>query len=105
MPVVDAHAFVFTDNGSDGPRAGTLKEFIGLLAALPPATIRGHLQRHDFSRWVAGVFRDYPLAARVRELECRLAGEDARVIAADIAQAIRARYETTMDRAQADVVS
>ena len=102
MPVLDDRAFVFTDNGRQGPRARTLKEFMGLLAALPSERIHPHMQRHDFSRWLADVFRDNPLAARVRELEGRLAADDARDLAADIAQAIRARYETA---GEADVRS
>jgi hypothetical protein len=56
-----------------------------------------HLQRHDFSRWLADVFRDQPLAGHVRDLERRVATEDARDVAADIAQSIRARYETAAD--------
>jgi hydroxymethylpyrimidine pyrophosphatase-like HAD family hydrolase len=68
MPVLDDQAFVFTDNGRQGPRAQTLKEFMGLLAALPSERIRDHLQRHDFSRWLGDVFRDNPLATRVRAL-------------------------------------
>ena len=55
--------------GRHGPRAHTLKEFMGLLAALPSDRIRAHLLRHDFSRWLADVFRDNPLAAHVREIE------------------------------------
>jgi hypothetical protein len=94
MPVLDHHAFVFTDDGHPGPRARTLKEFMGLLASLPKRQIEGHLRRHDISRWMTDVFRDAPLAAHVRTLEDRVAGaEDARDIAADIGQAIRARYD------------
>jgi hydroxymethylpyrimidine pyrophosphatase-like HAD family hydrolase len=98
MPVVDHQAFVFTDNGRQGPRAHTLKEFMGLLAALPSDRIRAHLQRHDFSRWLADVFRDNPLAAHVRDIEAHASVEDAKNIAADIAQSIRARYETVAER-------
>jgi hypothetical protein len=93
MPVLDHQAFMFTDNGHRGPRAHTLKEFMGLLSAFPPERIKSHLLRHDFSRWLADVFRDHPLAGHVRDLERRAASEDARVLAADIAQSIRARYE------------
>lgn len=97
MPVLDQHAFVFTDDRSHGPRAHTLKEFTGLLTALPSDRIRAHLQRHDFSSWLADVFRDNPLASHVRALEGR-ATEDARDLAADIAQSIRARYEIAAER-------
>jgi hypothetical protein len=95
MPVLEHQAFVFTDTGRTGPRARTLKEFMGLLAALPESQIAAHLRRHDFSRWFHDVFRDAPLAVHLRALEDRLGSEDTRDIAADMAQAIRARYETT----------
>jgi hypothetical protein len=94
MPVLDAQAFVFTENGRAGPRAHTLKEFMGLLATLPSAQIHRHLVRHDFSRWLDEVFRDHGLGSRVRAFEANGSAENARDTAADIAQAIRARYET-----------
>jgi hypothetical protein len=97
MPVLDDQAFVFTDNGRPGPRVHTLKEFMGLLASFPPERIHAHLQRHDFSRWLADVFRDNPLARHVRVLEGRVTTEDAKDIAADIAQSIRARYQTAAE--------
>jgi hypothetical protein len=33
------------------------------------------IHRHNFSRWIADVFRDGPLAARVRGLEAGIEGE------------------------------
>jgi len=95
MPVADWLGFVFSENGRPGPRARTLKEFIGLLAALPELGLAQHMGRHDFSRWMADVFRDRPLAMRIAGLEDRLDGENARNLADDIAQAIRARYDTS----------
>lgn len=97
MPVLEEQAFLFKENGWVGPRARSLKEFIGLLAALPPERLRGHMERHDFSRWLGGVFRDNPLAAHIRALEQRIVIEDPRDLAADVAQAIRARYETALE--------
>ena len=94
MPVLETQAFVFTDNSRAGPRARTLKEFMGLLAALPTLQIKGHLRRHDFSRWFADVFRDSPLATHLHGVEDRIDTEDTQDVAADISQAIRARYET-----------
>lgn len=96
MPVADAQAFVFTDNGRPGARARTLKEFIGLLTALPPGRVAGHLRRHDFSRWIDQVFRDHPLAAFLRRVEARAESDEARDVAEAIGQAIRARYETAV---------
>lgn len=97
MPVLEAQSFVFSDDDKAGPRARTLKELIGLLAALPSARIQSHLERHDFSRWLADVFRDNPLASHLRTIEARVGTEDARDVAADLAQAIRARYETATE--------
>jgi hypothetical protein len=84
---------VFTTSGRPAARARTLKEFVGLLAVLPPRVVEGHLHRHDFSRWIADVFRDGPLAARVRTLEASGSTEAPADVAAAIDQAIRARYE------------
>src|SRR5262249_10848330 len=94
MPVADAHAFVFSDGDHPWPRAYPLREFIDLLLHLPPERLAGHLQRHDLSRWIGDVFRDRPLALKVRALEARLPSDDVREVASAIAQAIRARYET-----------
>ena len=100
MPVLDTQAFVFTDDGHAGARARTLKELMGLLAALPPAQIQAHLKRHDISRWLGDVFRDSRLASHLHSIEKRVGTDDTRDLAADIAQAIRARYETVTERGQ-----
>jgi hydroxymethylpyrimidine pyrophosphatase-like HAD family hydrolase len=93
MPVSDAHAFVFTDDGRVGPRAHTLRSFMGLLAALNARPIEAHLRRHDFSRWIDDVFRDRPLASHIRQVEGQVGAEDPHLIADAISQAIRARYD------------
>src|SRR5581483_311873 len=70
MPLPEARAFVFVRDGKTmGQRASTLKEFTEILAAASPAMLDGHLRNGDFSRWVAGAFRDNPLAAQIQELE------------------------------------
>jgi hydroxymethylpyrimidine pyrophosphatase-like HAD family hydrolase len=94
MPVLDRQAFVFTGNGRPAARARTLKEFTGLLVTLPADRLAGHLQRHDFSRWIDDVFRDHPLASHLRAVEAAIATENPRDVADGVAQAIRARYET-----------
>jgi hydroxymethylpyrimidine pyrophosphatase-like HAD family hydrolase len=99
MPVADSHAFVFGEGGHAGPRARTLKQFTDLLSELPAERLGGHLRRHDMSRWIGDVFRDRPLAQRIRTLEARVPGDEARDVAGAIAQAIRARYETPADAA------
>lgn len=98
MPVVDEQAFVFNENGRPGVRARTLKEFTGLLAMLPAERLAGHMHRHDFSRWIDDVFRDHPLAVRLRTVEDRLTSDTPRDVADGVAHAIRARYETGVER-------
>jgi len=95
MPVSEAQAFVFAPQGRPGLHARTLKTFTGLIVSLPTDRIEGYLRRHDFSRWIEGVFRDGPLATRVRHLEDRVRDGEGHEIAESIAQAIRARYEAT----------
>lgn len=98
MPIADAHAFVFGEGSRPRPRARSLKEFILLLDLTEPAVLRGHLARHDFSRWIDHVFRDGPLAARLRAIESDIDGDLTPGEAADaISQAIRARYEPPSD--------
>jgi len=94
MPVLESQAFVFTGDRRPGARARTLKEFTGLLAALPADRLVGHLRRHDFSRWIEGVFRDRPLAAHLHQVEAAVDTDDPRDVADAVTQAIRARYET-----------
>ena len=93
VPVAPRHAFVFTHHGvPTGPRAGTLRELASLLAARPAPEIDGHLQRHDFSRWIEDVFRDRETAEGVRELEERQRAAPRPAVAAEIARLIRERY-------------
>jgi hypothetical protein len=96
MPVLETQAFVFTTNGRPGPRAHTLKEFTGMLAVLPADRLAAHAQRHDFSRWIEDVFRDRPLAAHLRSIESQVDSETPREVVQAIAQAVRARYETSV---------
>lgn len=93
MPVAPAQAFVFTRDARAVARARTLKEFIGLLAALPDDLLLPHLHRHDFSRWIADVFRDRPLAAHLHRVEGQVERDDVPEVSEAIGQAIRARYE------------
>ena len=94
MPVPSDRAFVFRTGDSVGPRARSLKEFIGILTVLPAGQIEGHLHRQDFSRWLIDVFHDRGLGARIRSLEGDVAARGPNDIAADVAQAIRARYDS-----------
>lgn len=93
MPVGEAQAFVFSGGGTPGARVRSFKEMAGLLATESAARLRGHCERHDFSRWVRDVFRDGLLAARLHEIEGRVRDQDTRGVADALAQAIRARYD------------
>ncbi len=94
IPVPEARAFVFWRNGSpSGQRARTLREFVAVLEQSPAATWNGHLRHGDFSRWIANVFGDYPLASAIGKLEGRYNAGGAPPVAETIVQAIRSRYE------------
>jgi hypothetical protein len=82
--------------GRPGPRARSLKSFIELLTTLPTEEIDAHLPRHDFSRWIDDVFRDGTLAASLRAIESQ--PDDLRASVRRIAEAIRARYETSWEQ-------
>lgn len=93
VPVTAQEAFAFTRGGVRvGPAARTLSDFSHLLATCAPDVLEGHLRRHDFSRWIARVFRDRVLSGKVRAVEDernRTATPDA---AAAIAALIVERY-------------
>lgn len=70
MPVPEERAFHFTCNGQNfGPPARSLKEFVSALERLPDRAIEGHARRGDFSRWIAKIFGDQPLANAIRKVE------------------------------------
>jgi hydroxymethylpyrimidine pyrophosphatase-like HAD family hydrolase len=69
-PVSPERAFVFTlQDVPTGRGANSLAEFITLVAACPSEILKNHMQRHDFSRWIRDVFRDFKLASQIHELE------------------------------------
>ena len=94
VPMLEHHAFVFTCNGNPlGGSARTLKEFVMMLARLPLASIDGHARNSDFSRWIADVFGDQPLAVELRKVERQhRRGQVTNLVEALIAP-IRERYE------------
>lgn len=96
LPLPDEKAFVFFQNGSQtGRRARTLKEFAAIVAVAPPAMLDGHLRNHDFSRWIAGIFRDNPLAAQVKQLEDQYLISRVPDINDALIQLIQDRYKIT----------
>jgi hydroxymethylpyrimidine pyrophosphatase-like HAD family hydrolase len=94
IPVPDGRAFVFWRDGAPaGPRARTLREFVAIVEQTPVKSLHGHLRRGDFSRWIADVFGDYPLARTVRGLEDEYRAGRLADVPARLGEAIRARYE------------
>jgi len=93
VPVAEHLAFVFTRRGErTGNRARTMKELAALVAQRPAVELAGHIRRHDFSRWIADVFRDRATATAVRELEASLQADPEADSGVRIAAAISARY-------------
>ncbi|HUK89099.1 MAG TPA: HAD hydrolase family protein [Blastocatellia bacterium] len=93
-PLLDAHAFVFVRDGAlTGQRARTMRDFIAILASASRDLLDGHLRRNDFSRWIADVFRDNPLADRIREIENRYVAGSAVDTKGEIIQAVEERYK------------
>jgi hydroxymethylpyrimidine pyrophosphatase-like HAD family hydrolase len=94
LPVPEGRAFVFwRDNSLTGQRAQTLREFVAVVEQSPLASLDGHLRRRDFSRWIANVFGDYPLAKTLRQIEDTYRSDGAPDTASSLVQAIRERYE------------
>lgn len=93
IPVPEARAFVFWRNGAPGRRARTLREFIGVVETTPSGTLNEHARRGDFSKWIAGVFGDYPLANSVRCLEDEYSAGTIADINPRLSAVIRARYD------------
>jgi hydroxymethylpyrimidine pyrophosphatase-like HAD family hydrolase len=94
VPMHEHHAFVFTCNNRPfGNSARTLKEFAQLLERVPETVLAGHARRGDFSRWLADVFGDQPLAAELRKVERRHRHGEITELGAALIAPIRERYE------------
>lgn len=80
-------------DGATGRTAGNLSELHHKLEAAADGLITFHARRHDFSRWIADVFRDPILSARMARVEQTLAGgRPAAHIRADLLRALEQRY-------------
>jgi hypothetical protein len=96
VPVTEQKGFVFSAPAPSA-RARTLRQFVTVLEAYPAATMKGYLERGDFSRWIGDVFGDHALAAEIREQESRsVSGANGDTIP-EIISAIRGRYDLTTD--------
>jgi len=94
VPVSEGRAFVFWQNGvPSGRRARTLREFVHTLEGTPTPSLTGHLERHDFSRWIEDVFGDFPLSRSVRALEHTFRTHGTPETVSRLAETVRTRYE------------
>lgn len=90
----EERAFHFTCNGQNmGAPARTLKEFVQMQQRLPIEALAGHAERGDFSRWIAKVFGDQPLAAAIGKVEGRFRKGVITDLSDALIQPIRERYE------------
>jgi hydroxymethylpyrimidine pyrophosphatase-like HAD family hydrolase len=92
-PLSESKAFAFTSNGeATGRRARTLKEFTAILAAAPLDMLDRHLRNGDFSRWVAGVYKDNALASQIQGVERQYAIGQVPDVNDALIQIIQERY-------------
>ncbi len=92
VPVSERQAFVFRTDSVSGLRARSFREFSDVLARVGGHALAEHLRRNDFSRWIADVFGDRPLAAQVREVERRYQLEATPDVNDELLRLIRERY-------------
>ncbi len=94
IPIPEKNEFVFwRDHIQSGQRAGTLHQFVEAIEQHAAADLNGHLQRGDFSNWIADVFGDYTLATTVRQIEHDYRAGDLREVIPRLVEAIRSRYD------------
>jgi len=72
-----ARRFYFQIEDDVTPRAvvASLAELEAAIAVCGPGVLRDHCASHDFSRWVAGVFHNEPLADAIAAAEARLSAD------------------------------
>jgi hypothetical protein len=100
--VINDRAFVFRSNGVPASlQTRTLRAFVDALERSQPRAIDGYLLRGDFSRWIREVFGDHALAAELAAIEHDRRGGTLEEIVAEIAGAIRARYDLVEDDSDA----
>lgn len=97
VPMPGERAFHFTCNGRNmGPPARTLKEFVQIQRRLPLEALAGHAGRGDFSRWIATVFGDQPLADAIRKVEERFRKGRVKHLPDALIRPIRERYDVML---------
>jgi hydroxymethylpyrimidine pyrophosphatase-like HAD family hydrolase len=99
VPLPHDRAFVFTRaSRSTGLRAHTLAEFVAGVLSEPDDVLDGHARRGDFSRWIADVFGDHPLAAELAAVEDHHAGGGAGDLRSALVASIEERYQLATRR-------
>jgi hypothetical protein len=95
VPIGSGHEFVFTaaDGRPVGTPSRTLQEFVSSLGSVSSGVLDGHARRGDFSRWIAEVFHDHPLASDVRKVEQRYRLGYVGSLQGELVKALRERYE------------
>ena len=94
VPMPEERAFYFTCNGQNmGAPARSLKEFVQMQQRVPDESLSGHAERGDFSRWIAKVFGDQPLAAAIGKVEERFREGRVKELRSALIKPIRERYE------------
>ena len=78
---------------NNGPSARTSNQFVHMQEQSPLEALEAHAQRGDFSKWIAKVFGDQPLAAAMRKVEDRYRRGGVANLSQALIKPIRDRYE------------
>lgn len=89
-PLEEHRCFYFRRSPSEltGATSRSLVSLEDELGHCERATLRHHCPRHDFSRWVADVFHDRPLADRLAEVETTVRPESPTAVVEDARMAL-----------------
>jgi hydroxymethylpyrimidine pyrophosphatase-like HAD family hydrolase len=94
VPLPSERAFVFTRAGRpSGAPARTLAAFVEGISRTPSDAVGAHARRGDFSRWIADVFGDRPLADEVQDLEERHRRGEVVDLVTALVESVSLRYE------------
>jgi hydroxymethylpyrimidine pyrophosphatase-like HAD family hydrolase/FixJ family two-component response regulator len=93
--VEPARRFYFRDQNDTltGAVAANLRELEAALVRCDPGVLRHHCPGHDFSHWIAGVFRDQSLATSLAAAEDRLTGHSPAAIVEQVRVALIAALQ------------
>jgi hypothetical protein len=98
--VEPAHRFHFRTEPDTptGAIAANLSELEAELVRCDRGVLRHHCPRHDFSRWIAGVFHDRPLAADLAGAEARLPAHSPAAVVEQVRLALVAALQARRPR-------